>query len=54
MVFDAFQWPVEKTHQVVWDSSLDYDRLEWQQTLTDSEKTLDVAYEDVLKEFDNV
>ena len=50
----ASQRPLEKTHQVVWDSLLDCGRLEWQQTLYDLEKTLDVAYEDVLKEFDSV
>ena len=33
VVFNALQWPMEKTHQVVWDSLLDYDKLEWQQTL---------------------
>ena len=43
LVFNASQWPFEKTHQVVWDSLLDYERLEWQQTLHDLEKTLDVA-----------
>ena len=44
---------MEKTHQVLWDSLLDNDRLEWQRTLTDSEIAPDVAYEDVLKGFDN-
>ena len=46
--FNALQWLVEKTHQVVWVSSLDYGRLEWQQTLTYLGKTLNVAYEDGL------
>ena len=45
---------MEKTHQGVWDSLLDNGRLEWQRTLIDLEKAPDVAYEDVLKEFDNV
>lgn len=27
-VYSYIQWPVEKTHKGVWDSSLDYDRLE--------------------------
>ena len=45
---------MKKTHQIVWDSLLDHGRLEWQWTLTGLEKTPDVAYDDVLKEFDNV
>jgi hypothetical protein len=45
---------VEKTHQVVWDSLLDYDRLEWQRTLTDLEKVPEVPYQDVLNQFDIV
>ena len=28
LVFDAITWSVENTHQVVWDSLLDYCRLE--------------------------
>ena len=32
---NASQWPLEKTHLVVWDSLLDYGRLEWQRTLHD-------------------
>jgi hypothetical protein len=43
-----------KTHQFVWDSLLDHDRLEWQQTLDDLENALDVAYQDVLKGFDSI
>ena len=54
LVFNASQWPLEKTHQVVRDSLLDYDGLEWQRTLHDLEKTLDIAYEDVLNDFDLV
>ena len=43
----------------MWDSLLDYGRLEWQQTLVDlegkrKEKTPNVAYENVLKESNNV
>ena len=45
---------MEKTHQVVWDSLLDYGRHEWQQTLTDLDKTPDVAYQDALKDLGNV
>jgi hypothetical protein len=43
-----------KNNQVVWDPLLDYGRLEWQCTLQDLEKNLDVAYDDVLREFDKV
>jgi hypothetical protein len=46
---NALPRPVKKLHQVVWDSLLGYGRLEWQRTLMVLEKTLDVAYEDVLK-----
>ena len=46
------QW--KKTHRFVWDSLIDYGRLERQSTLQDLEKALDIAYEGVLKEFDKV
>ena len=45
---------MEKTHQVVWDSLLDFGRLEWQWTLMCLEKTPNFAYDDAFKEFDNV
>lgn len=45
---------MEKTHQVVWDSLIDYGSLEWQSTLQDSKKAMDIAYEDVLRKFDKV
>lgn len=45
---------MKTTHQVVWDSLLDYDRLEWQCTLHDFDKVPDVAYQHVLHEFDLV
>jgi hypothetical protein len=45
---------MEKRHQVARDSLLDYGRLEWQWTLTNLERRPNVAYEDVLKDFDNV
>ena len=50
LVLNAIQLPMKKNHQVVWDSLLDYGRLDWQHTLQDLNKTLDVAYEDVLRE----
>ena len=43
---------VGKTHQVIWDALQDYGRIELKQTLSDLEKALDVAYQDVLSEFD--
>ena len=43
---------METTRQVVWDSLLDYDRLEWQRTLHDFNKVPDVAYQHVLDDFD--
>jgi hypothetical protein len=43
-----------ETHQIMWDSLVDYDTLEWQRTLQDLEKVVDVAYEDFLKDFDKV
>ena len=39
---------------MVWDSLIDYGRLEWQWTLHDLEKAPNFAYEDVLNEFDSV
>jgi hypothetical protein len=38
LVFNAPQWQVEKTHQAVWDTLLDYGRIEWKQIVTDLEK----------------
>ena len=54
MLFNTLQWYVKKIHQYVWDSLLDYGRIEWKWTLMDLEKALDVAYQDVLEEFDSV
>lgn len=45
---------VEKTQQHVAGALLDYGRVKWQRTLKVIEKALDVAYDDVLKVFDNV
>lgn len=36
----------------MWDSLIDYGRLEWQSTLRDLGRTPDIASEDVLGEFD--
>ena len=46
------QWHVEKTRKVIWDALQDYGWIEWKQTLKDLEEALDVAYQDVLKDFD--
>ena len=53
MVFNDLQWPIEKTSQITWDTLQDYGRFEWKQMFSDLEKALDVAYEDVLNEFDS-
>lgn len=52
--FNAMQWLLKKTYQVVWDSLIDYGKIEWQQTLSDLENAADVAYQNVLREFDSV
>ena len=39
---------------MMWDSLLDYGRLEWQQTLQDLEKAPDITYLDVPKKLDSV
>ena len=49
MVFHTTHWLLEKSHQVVRDSLI-----ERQHTLNDLEKAPDVAYQDVLCEFDFV
>ena len=54
MVFNALQQPIEKTHQVIWDTLHVYGRIEWQQTLLDFKKVLYIAYQDVLNEFDSM
>ena len=48
LVFNTPQWPIEKTHQVIWDALQDYDRIEWKWTILDLEKAPDVGYQDVL------
>lgn len=53
-VFNASQRPLEKTHQVVWDSFIDCGRLKRQRILHDLEEALDVAYEDVPHKIDLV
>ena len=43
MLFNL-RWLVKKTHQIVWDSLIDYGGLYWQRTLHDLEKTPNVAW----------
>ena len=47
------QWPIEKIRQVVWDALHGYGRIEWKQSPSNLEKLLDVAYQDVINEFDS-
>ena len=53
LVSNDVNWLLHNVHQVVWDSLMDYDRIEWQRTLKGLAKAPDVAYEDVLKECDS-
>jgi hypothetical protein len=41
-----------KTSQIIWDSLQDYGRIEWKWTLKDLKEAPNVAYQDILKEFD--
>lgn len=41
-------------HQVIWDALQDYGRIKWQWTLSNLEKAPNVAYQDILDEFDSV
>jgi hypothetical protein len=53
MIFNKLQWPIEKTRQIIWDALQDYGRIiEWKRTLSDLEKAPDVAYHDILNNFD--
>lgn len=52
-MFNTLQWHVEKTRQVIWDALQNYGRIEWKHTLSDLEKAPNVAYQDVLNEFDS-
>ena len=53
LVFNDLQWFIEKICQVVWDTLHDYNRIEWKRTLSDLEKAPDMAYQDILNEFDS-
>ena len=43
-VFNILQWPIEKTHQVIWDALQDHGRIEWKRNLMDLGKAPNVAY----------
>ena len=51
-VFKVLQWLIEKAPQIIWGALHEYARIEWKHTLSDLEKAPDVAYHDVLNEFD--
>ena len=53
LVFNDMRWPIEKTRQVSWDVLHDYERVVWKRALSDLERALDVAYQDILNEFDS-
>ena len=52
--FNVVQWSIEKMHQVIQDALQDYSRIKRKRTLSDLEKGLDVAYQNILKEFDSL
>jgi hypothetical protein len=54
LVLNALRRPIEKTRQVIWDALHDYGRIKWQWTLANLEKAPDVAYRDVLDEFNSI
>jgi hypothetical protein len=41
-----------KRSQIIWDALQNYGRIEWKWTLKDLEEAPNVAYQDILKEFD--
>ena len=51
MVINDLHWFIVKTRQVIQDTLQDYGRIEWKQTLSSMKKAQDVAYQDVLNEF---
>jgi len=53
MVFNNMQWSIEKIRQVIWDALQDCDRIKWKLTLMDLEEAPDVAFKNILKEFDS-
>ena len=53
LVFNALQWPIEKTRRVIRENLQEYGRIEWQWTLVDLEKALDTSYQDILNDFDS-
>ena len=45
---------LKKTREVIWDTLQDYGRIEWKRTLNFLEEVPDVAYQDVLNEFNSM
>ena len=40
--------------QAIWGAMQDYGRIKWKRAILDLEKALDVAYQDILNEFDSI
>lgn len=53
MIFNNILWPLEKVRQVVEDPMMDYGRIEWKHTIRDLAKAPDIAYDDILDNFDS-
>ena len=51
--FDDLQWSNEKTCRVIWDALQDYGRIVSKRTLEGLEMAPDMAYEDILNDFDS-
>lgn len=52
-VFNATKCTAKKVHQVVWESLICYRQIEWQKMLKNLAKTYDIAYHEVVDEFDS-
>ena len=52
LISNRLQWSIEKTLQIIWDTLQDYGRIEGKWTPRDLEKAVDVAYHDILNNFD--
>lgn len=45
-MFNNIKWPTEKVHQEVWESMMDYDKIEWHKMLQGLAKAPNVVYDD--------
>jgi general stress protein CsbA len=52
--YNEYIGPYSLSHVVLRFSSVNSPRIEWKWILTDLEKVFDVAYRDILKEFDSI